>query len=74
LPVNDAEIAQTVATLKGIVPDKLLLAQIPYVQDVAGAIAMLQEQRKESIAEQQAAFGAMAIPAGQGEEGGEAAE
>jgi SPP1 family phage portal protein len=74
LPVNDAEIAQTVATLKGIVPDKLLLAQIPYVQDVEGAIAMLQEQRKESIAEQQAAFGAMAIPAGQGEEGGEAAE
>jgi SPP1 family phage portal protein len=58
LPVNDAEIAQTVATLKNIVPDQMLLAQIPYVQDVPAAIDMLKQQRQDSVAEQQAMFGA----------------
>lgn len=58
LPVNDTEIAQMVATLQGIVPDNLLLAQVPFVEDVTGAIDDLAKQKKENIAAQAAAFGA----------------
>lgn len=58
LPVNDAEIAQTVATLKGIVPDTLLLAQVPFVEDVAAAQEALDEQNQRAMAFQAAAFGA----------------
>lgn len=58
LPVNDAEIAQTIATLKGIVPDNLLLAQVPFVEDVDKAMEDLKVQKAEAIAAQAAAFGA----------------
>jgi SPP1 family phage portal protein len=33
LPVNDLEIARTVQAYRGIVPDEILLAQIPWVDD-----------------------------------------
>lgn len=33
LPVNDLEIAQTLATYNGIVPPELLLAQVPFAED-----------------------------------------
>lgn len=57
MPSNDAEIAQMIATLKGIVPDNLLLAEIPFIEDVDAAMDALAEQRKENIKAQAAAFG-----------------
>jgi SPP1 family phage portal protein len=58
LPVNDLEIAQTVQYLQGIVPDNLLLAQVPFVDDVAQAQDDLDEQKAKGIAAQAATFGA----------------
>lgn len=57
LPVNEMEIAQMVATLKGTVPDQMLLAQIPFVQDVEAAMDMLTKQKEESVRQQQLMFG-----------------
>lgn len=62
LPVNDLEIAQTVQMLQGIVPDNLLLSQVPFIEDVAQAMDDLGEQKKANIAAQAAAFGSMPIP------------
>ena len=61
LPVNDLEIAQTVQYLQGIVPDNLLLAQVPFVDDVAQAQDDLDKQKKDNIAAQAAAFGAFPV-------------
>jgi SPP1 family phage portal protein len=62
LPVNDLEIAQTIQMLQGIVPDNVLLSQVPFVEDVAQAMDDLAEQKEKGIAAQAAAFGAMPIP------------
>ena len=35
LPVNDLEIAKTVQAYRGIVPDEILLSQVPFVDDAA---------------------------------------
>ncbi len=58
LPVNDLEIAQTVQNLQGIVPDEILLKQIPWISDVKEALQMLIKQKTEAIKQQAAAFGA----------------
>lgn len=57
LPVNDLEIAQTVQTLQGLVPDQLLLAQVPWVSDVQAALEMLEKQKAEAFKQQSLAFG-----------------
>lgn len=57
LPVNDKEIAEVVQTLKDVVPDTLLLAQVPFVEDVEAAVEMLAEQRKEGAKLQAEMFG-----------------
>ncbi|MDR1600411.1 MAG: phage portal protein [Oscillospiraceae bacterium] len=56
LPVNDLEIAQTVRTLQGIVPDALLLAQVPFIQDARAALETLRAQREEAARQQSALF------------------
>lgn len=56
LPSNDLEIAQTIATLKDIVPDAILMAQVPFVEDADQAMALMQEQKEEAAKAQQAAF------------------
>jgi SPP1 family phage portal protein len=58
LPVNDAEIATMVRDLKDIVPDNLLLAQVPFVEDVQQAMDDLKAQRTEATQAEAAAFGA----------------
>ena len=58
LPVNDAEIAQMVQNLQGIVPDKILLGQIPFISDVDKALEMLVKQKAEAMKQQAEAFGA----------------
>jgi len=35
LPVNDLEIAKTVQAYRGIVPDEILLSQVPFIDDAA---------------------------------------
>lgn len=57
LPVNELEIAQTVTTLQGLVPDKTLLAQIPFVDDVQAALDELEEQRAEQAKRDAAMYG-----------------
>ncbi|MEG2603581.1 MAG: phage portal protein, partial [Clostridia bacterium] len=38
LPVNRLEVAQTVKTYEGLVPKRLLLAQVPFVEDAEAAM------------------------------------
>ncbi|MFH1511979.1 MAG: phage portal protein [Bacillota bacterium] len=38
LPVNDLEIAKTVQAYRGIVPDEILLSQVPFIEDAGEAI------------------------------------
>ena len=59
LPVNDSEIAAMVAQLHGILPDKALFSQVPFVENVDEAMQQMREQRKAD-AEWQAAFGGYA--------------
>lgn len=48
LPVNELEIAQTVNAYRGLVPDRLLLTQVPFVED---ARAVAGEERADGGAE-----------------------
>lgn len=68
LPVNDFEIAQMVQMLSGLVPAKTLLSQVPFIEDVNRAFDELEQEKQANIAAQAAAFGAMAIPQGEGED------
>ena len=56
LPVNDLEIAQTLATYQGMVPEKLLLAQVPFVEDAEAAGKLLNRERAEAAGRQREAF------------------
>jgi SPP1 family phage portal protein len=59
LPVNDLEIAQMVQMLSGLVPAKMLLSQVPFIDDVNTAFNDLTEEKQANIAAQAAAFGAI---------------
>ena len=48
LPVNELEIAQTVNAYRGLVPDRLLLTQVPFVEDARAAAG---EERADGGAE-----------------------
>jgi hypothetical protein len=58
LPVNDLEIAQMVQMLSGLVPAKMLLGQVPFIDDVSAAFDDLEQEKQANIAAQAAAFGA----------------
>ena len=49
IPVNDVEAANMVNTLRGLVSDKTLLTQLPFVTDVDAEIEAVQEQKAENI-------------------------
>lgn len=49
IPVNDVEAANMVNTLRGLVSDKTLLTQIPFVTDVDAELDALAEQKAESM-------------------------
>lgn len=53
LPVNEVEIAQVVNELRETVPQEILLAKIPFIDDPKAAAKLMDEQRK---AEQAAMF------------------
>ena len=48
LPANDTEIANMVRTLNGIVSSETLLAQIPFVEDVASEEERLEEEKEKA--------------------------
>ncbi len=56
LPVNELEIAQTLQTYKELVPDELLLAQVPFVEDADKAAKDMAKQRAERAKESAAMF------------------
>lgn len=60
LPANEAELAQIVATLQGMVPDQTLLSILPFVEDAKAAAEELRMQREEAARQQQEAFAAAA--------------
>jgi len=57
LPINELETAQMVQTLKGIVPDEILIKQVPFVQDSDAAMEMMKQQRADALKDQQAVMG-----------------
>ena len=59
LPVNDLEIAQMVLMLSGLVPAKMLLGQVPFIDNVSAAFDDLEREKQANIAAQAAAFGAI---------------
>lgn len=56
LPVNELETAQMVQTYSGLVPDSILLTQVPFVDDPAEAAEQMEEQKAKSVERQQQAF------------------
>ncbi len=48
IPSNDSDIANMVNTLKDIVSEETLLAQIPFVEDVQSELEKLRQEREES--------------------------
>ena len=48
IPSNDTDIANMVNTLKDIVSEETLLAQIPFVEDVQNELEKLKEEREEN--------------------------
>lgn len=48
LPVNELEIAQEVNMLRGLVSNKTLLAQLPFVDDIETELAQLQEETDQT--------------------------
>ena len=59
--VNDLEIAQTLATYQGMVPEKLLLAQVPFVEDAEAAGKLLNRERAEAANRQREALSLIQI-------------
>lgn len=57
LPINELETAQMVQALKGIVPDEILVKQVPFVQDADAAMEMMKQQRADALKDQQAVMG-----------------
>lgn len=57
LPVNETEIAGMVSQLSGIVPQKTLLAQVPFIDDVDKAAEELEEERDKAAKRQAESFG-----------------
>ena len=48
IPANNADIADMVNTLSGIVSEETLLAQIPFVEDVANEIELLNKEKEKN--------------------------
>ena len=49
LPTNETEIAQTVNSLRGLVSEETLVAQVPFVSDVAGEVERLQKEKEQNM-------------------------
>ena len=67
LPVNETEVAAMVAQLTGIVPQRALLAKIPFVQDVDKAVKELEEEQDKAAKRQAESFGGQYLDANEDE-------
>ena len=56
LPVNETEVANMVAQLSGTVPERILLAQLPFVEDPDEAVEQLKAEKEEEIKRQRETF------------------
>jgi len=56
LPVNELEIAQTLQMYSGLVPEELLLSQVPFVEDAKAASEQMATEKAERLKAAQAAF------------------
>ncbi len=56
LPTNELEVAQTLTAYSGMVPEELLLAQVPFVADAPAALETLKAERDEAARRQLKAF------------------
>ena len=70
LPVNDLEVSQTLMNYSDMVPRKLLLSQVPFVEDPDKALQMLDAEEEERRRQQQELF----TPGAFREDGTQAAE
>lgn len=57
LPANEFELAQMVAALNRMVPQEILLGQLPFIEDATEAAKLLEEEHQEALKRQQMAFG-----------------
>lgn len=57
LPANELELAQMVAMLSANVPNRVLLEQLPFIDDAHAAIEELKDERQEAVKLNQEAFG-----------------
>lgn len=71
LPVNAAEIATMVAQLSGIAPQKKLLGQLPFIEDVDEAVKELEEEQDKAAKRQADAFGGKYLDGNEGNMDGE---
>jgi len=71
LPVNGLEQAQMVSMLQGIVPDEILLKQLPFVEDESSAIEALKEQKIAAVKESARKHGLTPYPDANIQGGGE---
>ena len=51
MPVNEAEIITSIMASRGLVSDRTLLAQHPYVEDVDAELDQLKKEKEEALAE-----------------------
>ena len=56
LPVNELEIAQTLSSYDGMVPQELLLAQVPFVDDAKEAAKAMAVEKAEAMKQNQKMF------------------
>lgn len=54
--VNETEVIDNVVKLRGLVSDKDLLAQIPFIDDPAAALANLEQQQQKELDAQRAVY------------------
>jgi SPP1 family phage portal protein len=49
IPSNDVETVEMIKQLYGMISDKTLLSQLPFIEDVQQELNFIEEQRKSSL-------------------------
>jgi SPP1 family phage portal protein len=49
IPSNDVETVEMIKQLYGMISDKTLLSQLPFIEDVQQELDFIEEQRKSSL-------------------------
>lgn len=67
LPVNELEVAQTLQAYSGLVPEALLMAQVPFVDDTQRALEIKKQEDEEKAEQTLRTFGGFGDIADSGE-------